>query len=54
MALEIEELIKIIIGLVVVVVVVVGIYLLFKNQIFDFFKGFSAGNVTKIFLSILK
>jgi uncharacterized membrane protein len=54
MTLEIEQLIKIIIGLVVVVVVVVGVYLIFKNQILDFFRGFSAGNITKSFLSILK
>jgi len=54
MTLEIEQLIKIIIGLVVVAVVVFGVYLVFKNQVFDFFKGFSAGNTTKIFVSLLK
>jgi len=54
LALEIEQLIKIIIGMIVVVAVVVGIYLIFKNQIFDFFKGFSAGDTTKILISILK
>ncbi len=37
--LEIGTLIKIIIGLIVVVAVVAGLYLIFKNQVIDFFKG---------------
>ena len=53
MSLEIEQLIKIILGLIVVVAVVFGIYLVFRNQIVDFFRGFSVGNVTKIFFSLL-
>ncbi len=41
MALEIEQLIKIILGIIVVVAVVIGVSIIFKNNIFDFFKGFS-------------
>ena len=37
--LEIGTLIKIIIGLIVVVAVVAGLYLIFKNQVIDFFKN---------------
>lgn len=37
--LTINTLIKIILGIVVVVVVVFGVYLIFKNQILDFFKN---------------
>jgi nitrate reductase gamma subunit len=54
MGIEIEQLIKIIIGLLVVIAVVVGIYFLFKNRIFDFFKGLSVGDSNKFFLSLLK
>lgn len=41
--LTIEQLIKIIIGVLVVVVVVIGVYVFFRNYIFDFFKS---GNET--------
>jgi len=54
MAIEIEQLIKILLGIFVVVVVVGGIYLIFRNQIFDFFKGLSAGKQMGIFLVMLK
>ena len=37
--LTIDTLIKIIIGLIVVAAVVFGVYLIFKNQIIDFFKN---------------
>jgi len=37
--LTIDQLIKIIIGVVVVVVVIFGIYMIFKNNIIDFFKN---------------
>ena len=37
--LTISTLIKIIIGLIVVVAVVFGIYSIFKNQVIDFFKN---------------
>ncbi|MDP2672239.1 MAG: hypothetical protein Q8O84_00305 [Nanoarchaeota archaeon] len=37
--LEIGTLIKIIIGLIVVVAVIFGLYLVFKNQVIGFFKN---------------
>ena len=37
--LAINQLIKIIIGVLVVVVVITGAYLVFKNKIFDFFQN---------------
>jgi hypothetical protein len=50
---EIEELIKWIIGILVIVVVVVGVYLFFKNQVIDFFKNLSVGT-PKIFTTLIK
>lgn len=52
--LQIEQLIKIILGIFVVAAVVIGIYFFFKNSIIDFFKGLSAGNSTKFFISLLR
>jgi len=37
--LTVNTLIKIILGLIVVAAVVFGVYLIFKNQIIDFFKN---------------
>ena len=54
MALEIEQLIKIILGVFVVAAVILGIYFFFKNKVFDFFKGLSVGNSTKMFLGLLR
>ena len=51
--LTIGQVIKIIIGVFVVVVVVVGLYLFFKNYIFDFFKNIFGGNSTKLVLFLL-
>lgn len=39
--LTIEQLIKMILGMLVVVAVAVGLYLFFKDKIMDFFKGLS-------------
>ena len=44
MELTISNLIKIIIGVLVVAVVVIGLYFLFKNNVFEFFKS---GNITE-------
>ena len=49
--LEIGQLIKIIIGVVVFVVVVLGVYLFFKTSALDFFKNLPEGN--KLILSLL-
>ena len=49
--LAINQLIKIILGVIVFVVVVSGIYLLFKNYFIDFFKNIpSVGNNTLLIL----
>lgn len=48
--------IKIILGLLVIIAVVGGIYLIFKNSLLDFFKNLSGENLTnttKIFLALL-
>ncbi len=51
--LTIEQLIKIIIGVLVFVAVVIGLYFFFKNQVIDFFKGFG-GNTSGIFWNLIK
>ena len=51
--LTIEQLIKIIIGVLVFVAVVIGVFLFFKNQVISFFKGFG-GNPSGIFWSLIK
>ncbi len=49
-----EQLIKIILGILVVAAVVVGLYLFFKDKILDFFKGLSVGDTPKFFLPFIK
>ncbi len=51
--LTISELIKIIIGVLVVVAVIIALYLFFKNQVIDFFSGFG-GNSSKLFLALIR
>ena len=51
--LTIEQLIKILIGVFVIVVVAVGLYFFFKNYVMGFFKNLP-GTETKLFLSLLK
>ena len=46
--LTIEQLIKIIIGILVVVAVVLGIYLFFKNDVIDFFTNINQTEPAKI------
>lgn len=53
MAIETEELIKIIIAIIIIAAVIIGVYLFFKNQIIDFFNGLSAGK-PEIFLTLVK
>lgn len=50
--LTIDQLIKIIIGVLVVVAVLIALYFFFKNQVIDFFNGFG-GNISQIFLSLI-
>jgi hypothetical protein len=53
--LTIGQLIKIILGVLVFVIVVIGLYFFFKNYVFDFFKNMGGGNeTTGIIFSLLK
>ncbi|VVB83471.1 Uncharacterised protein [uncultured archaeon] len=49
-----EQLIKIILGILVVVAVVAGLYFFFKTQIIEFFNGLSPANPNKIFMALGK
>ncbi len=54
--LTINQLIKIILGVFLVVAVVIGIYLFFKNNFIDFIKNLGGGeeNASKIFLILIR
>lgn len=52
--LTIEQLIKILIGVFVVVVVILGIYLIFKGNIIDFFKNLGGNETGGFILGMLK
>jgi len=52
-SLTVEQLIKIILGVFVVVAVITGLYFAFKNQIIDFFENLP-GNSTGVILGLLK
>ena len=52
--LTISQLIKIIIGVLVFVAVVIGLYFFFKGQVIDFFKGFSVNNTPGVFWSLIQ
>ena len=54
MELTITNLIKIIIGVLVFVVVVVGIYFFFKDYVIDFFKNMGGNQTAEIILSLIK
>ena len=52
-----EQIIKLILGILVFVAVIVGVYLVFKNNIIDFFKnigGDTTSETAKILLYIIK
>lgn len=52
--LTINQLIKIILGIIVVVVVVGTLYLVFKTKIIGFFKGLPTGEPVQTFLYLFK
>jgi hypothetical protein len=54
MELTFNNLIKIIIGILVFVVVVSGLYIFFKDYVIDFFKNLPSGKVIGAFLNTLK
>lgn len=51
--LTINQLIKLIVGIFVIVLVVGGIYLFFKTSVFDFFNNLPDENITKLILSLI-
>ena len=54
MELTINQLIKMILGIFVVVVVVLALYFIFKNKIIDFFKNLPSGELVRVLLDNLK
>lgn len=50
-----EQLVKIIMGILVVAAVLIGLFFLFKNKILDYFKQLPVGNDTlAFFMSLIK
>ncbi len=54
MELTISNLIKLILGIFVAVAVILGIYLFFKNNVIELFKGIATNESSKFILSVLK
>ena len=52
--LTINQLIKIILGILVAVVVIGGVYLFFKNYVMGFFENIVGNESSKLILSLLK
>ena len=53
MELTIENIIKIILGLFVVVAVSYGIYYFFSNNVIDFFRNVGVNSTGKFFMSLI-
>lgn len=51
--LTVSQIVKTILAILVVVLVVIGISVIFKNYYIDFIKGLPSGNISKFFLSLL-
>ena len=51
--LTINQLIKLILGILVVVAVVIGVYFVFKDKLADFIQNIGTDNVTKLILSLM-
>lgn len=54
MELTIQNLIKIIIGVLVFVIVVLGIYFFFKDSVIDFFKNIGGNQTVEIIMGLIK
>jgi hypothetical protein len=50
----IDKLVLLILGAIVFVALIIGAYLFFKDQVIDFFKGFSTGKPAGMFLTLIK
>ena len=48
--LTISQLIKIILGVVVVVAVIIGLYFMFRDSVISFFRGFGNSSISEVFL----
>jgi len=53
MELTIENLIKIVLGVLVVVAVSYAVYYFFSNNVFDFFKNFGVNSTSKFLASLI-
>ncbi len=53
MELTIENLIKILIGVLVIAAVSYGAYYFFSNNFFDFFRNMGSNSTSKLFISLL-
>jgi len=54
MELTIQNLIKIILGVLVFVIVVLGIYFFFRDYVIDFFKNIGGNQTAEIIISLIK
>ncbi len=45
--------IKVILGILVIIAVVAGIYFIFKEKIIDFFQNLPGGNMTKLIIGLI-
>jgi hypothetical protein len=52
--LSIEQLIKIILGVLVFVAVILGVYLIFKDRILDFFINLGGNETAQVVLLLVK
>jgi len=52
--LTISQLIKIIIGVFVVIAVIIGVVIFFKDKIIDFFRNLPGGEPAEFFMSLIK
>jgi hypothetical protein len=50
---SIEQLIKIILGILVFVAVILGVYLFFKNYVIDFFRNLGGNETAKFVYTLL-
>ncbi len=51
--LTINQLIKLILAILVIIAVVVGVYFVFKNKVADFIHNIPSGNVSDLILSLI-
>lgn len=52
--LTVGQIIKMILGMAVVVIVIMGLYMFFKNKFLGFFKSLPGGNVSNLAFSLIR